>query len=128
MRYCYLRVILAGVAMGAVSGALAESPPSPDELTEHSAAEWGADAQWAAASVADDTARVRVGSASIRFETDGGFDTWLWAPVAQDGGWDLLAAGSGGLEFWVYADNPHLGFQSGSPWLRVCTGPDDYFL
>jgi hypothetical protein len=77
--------------------------------------------------VADDTNRVRVGSASLRFETDGGFDTWLWAPVGEDGGWDVLGSGSGGVEFWVYAENPNLGFQSGSPWLRLATSGSDYY-
>jgi hypothetical protein len=107
--------------------ALAGPPPAYDELTEFNAGEWGAEAQYASASVADDTALVQVGSASLRFETDGGFDTWLWALGGQDAGWDLLGNGSGGIQFWVYADNPNLGFQSGSPWVRVCTDPNDYY-
>jgi hypothetical protein len=47
--------------------------------------------------------------------------------VAEDGAWDVLGSGSGGVEFWVYADNPNLGFQSGSPWVRLATGPGDYY-
>ncbi|GAF72472.1 unnamed protein product, partial [marine sediment metagenome] len=90
-----------------VSIVVAEPPPGPDELTEYAAAEWGAEAQGATATVTDDVTLFRVGSASLRFETDGAFDTWLWAPVTQDGGWDLLGHGSGGVEFWVYADNPN---------------------
>ena len=106
----------------------AAAPPAPDALTEYSAADWAADAQWATASVADDTDRVQVGSASLRFETDGGFDTWLWSPPSDDAGWDLLGSGSGGVEFWVYAENPNLGFQSGSPWIYLATTEGDYYL
>jgi hypothetical protein len=102
-------------------------PPGPDELTEYAADEWGAEADGATATVSDDATLVRVGAASARFDTDGAFDTWLWTPVTQDGGWDLLGYGSGGVEFWVYADNPNFSFQNLSPWVRLCTGPHDYY-
>ena len=119
-------ITLVAVCLLAVVG-LASDPPGADELTEYSAADWGADAQAATASVADDTDRVRAGSASLRFETDGGFDTWLWAPLTGDAGWDLLGGGSGGVEFWVYAENPNLAFQGGSPWVRLATSGSDYY-
>ena len=106
---------------------LADPPPAFDELTEFSASDWDAEAQWASASVADDVNRVHDGAASLRFDTDGGFDTWLWAPADRDAGWDLLGSGSGGIAFWVYAYNPNLGFQSYSPTIRFCTGPNDYY-
>ena len=109
----------------AVRGA-ADPPPATDGLTELSAAQWSAAAQSADATVADDTSRVRVGSAALRFDTTGGFDTWLWAPAARDADWDLLASGAGGVAFWVYADNPNSGFQGGSPWIRLHSSPTSY--
>ncbi len=109
-----------------VSLAVAAAPPGPDELTENSAALWGAAAQSASASVSDDAGQVRVGSGSLRFDTDGGFDTWMWSPVTKDAGWDLLAAESGGVGFWAWAENPNIGFQNGSPWIRLCTTESDY--
>jgi hypothetical protein len=106
--------------------AQAANPPAPDAITELSAGTWGAAAQWASAAVYDDTSRKKVGAASIRFETDGGFDTWMWAPSTQDAGWDLVSAGSGGIGFWVYAENANIGFQGPSPWIHLCTSPTDY--
>lgn len=105
----------------------ADAPPPYDELTEFSANAWGADAQSASADVYDDSSHKVVGGASIRFETDGGLDTWLWAPESEDANWDLIAAGSGGLRFWVYADNPNLGFQGNHPQVYLYTSPADYF-
>ncbi|HUU97043.1 MAG TPA: hypothetical protein VM487_14995 [Phycisphaerae bacterium] len=106
--------------------AVADAPPSPDELTENSAASWDAEADGATAAVHDDSTRVHVGSYSLRYETDGCFDTWLWAPADQNATWDLLGPGGGGPAFWVYAENPNLGFQGPSPWIRLCTTPSDY--
>ncbi|MBN2446046.1 MAG: hypothetical protein JXO22_04950 [Phycisphaerae bacterium] len=109
------------------SSATAAPPPATDELTEGNAAIWDAGAAGASAAVYDDTSRVKVGSASIRFETDGGMDTWLFAPKTEDGAWDLYNAGSGGVGFWVYAQNDNMSFQSCSPWLRLYTGSSFYF-
>jgi hypothetical protein len=95
-------------------------------LTEYSAADWGAGAQYATATVTDDTSRVHAGSASVHFNTDGGFDTWAWAPVGYNGDWDLLAAGAVGPSFWVYAVNNNSGFQGPSPWIRLYTNAGGY--
>ena len=127
MGRCNWQAVLASVVLGGASAAIAEVPPAPDALTENSAALWGAEAQYATAATYDDTSRGQVGDASLRFETTGGFDTWLWAPESRNANWDLLGAGCGGLEFWVYAENPNMAFQNNSPWIRVCTGPNDYF-
>jgi hypothetical protein len=107
--------------------AQAAPPPSPDALTEFSASQWGAAADGASAAVYNDTARKTVGATSLRFETTGCFDTWLWTPVAMNAGWDLLAAGSGGLTFWVYTENPNGAFQGPCPWIYLCTTPTDYY-
>ena len=116
------------IAINICTICLAAPPPASDELTELSAALWDADAQYATASVSDDATRVQIGASALRFDTDGGFDTWLWAPTTEDAGWDLLGSGSGGFEFWVYAENDNMGFQSGSPWVRLATSGSDYFL
>lgn len=115
------------VAMFSAAAVWAAPPPNPDALTENSAAYWDGEAQWASATLSNDSVRVRVGSSSLRFDTDGGFDTWLWTPVAKNAGWDLLGAGSGGIEFWVYAENSNWAFQNGSPWIRLATSDNDYF-
>ncbi|MGE0481926.1 MAG: PQQ-binding-like beta-propeller repeat protein [Phycisphaerae bacterium] len=47
----------------------------PPELTELNASSWIAWAQSANATVVDDTSRRQVGQGSIRFDTNGGFDT-----------------------------------------------------
>jgi len=104
----------------------AAPPPARDALTELTAAQWGAEADGGWAAVYNDTVRRVAGSASIRFETNGCFDTRLWAPLTQDAGWDFLGAGVGGLAFWVYTHNTNHGFQGPSPWLHICTTPADY--
>lgn len=101
---------------------LAAAPPAADALTENAAAQWGATASGATASVSNDTSRVKVGSASIRFDTNGGFDTWLWNVSARNASWDLTYVSA--IRFWVYAENPSpYDFQNGSPWIRLGTGP-----
>lgn len=117
---CLATLCLIGAARG-------DDPPLPDNLTEGSATLWGAAAQFASAGVFNDSQRVKVGASSLRFETDGGFDTWLWSPVAKNANWNFLAAGSGGISFWVYAENNNgPGFQSGSPWVRLYSSTNDY--
>lgn len=104
----------------ALAAALADPPPAPDELTEHAAERWeaGADGSWA--TVADDTARVAEGAASLRFETGGAFDTWLFSPPGRDAEWNLLTGGAGGMRFLAYAEND-FPFQNASPWVRLHT-------
>lgn len=105
--------------------AFADPPPAPDALTENSAGNWSASAEYATAAVYDDAARHQVGASALRFETDGGFDTRLFAPSTRDAHWNLLAAG--GLSFWIYAENNNCcGFQNGSPWIIVGSSETDY--
>lgn len=112
------RACAASAAAFAAAVALAGPPPAPDALSEFSAATWDAAADNSWATVADDGSRVMVGSASLRFETGGGFDTWLWAPGDRSASWDLLANGAGGLSFYAYVEND-FPFQNGSPWVRL---------
>ncbi|MBI5866146.1 MAG: hypothetical protein HZB38_16880 [Planctomycetes bacterium] len=114
-------------ALAFAAASLADVPPPPDSLTEFSAANWWAEADGASAFALDDTSRVRSGSASLLFDTDGAFDTRLWSPPNRDADWDLLAAGSGGVGFWVYAVNNNIGFQNETPWVRLGTTETDYY-
>ena len=108
--------------------AFAVAPPAPDVLTEGNAALWGADAASSTSAVYNDTSRRQVGSSSLRYETGGCFDTRLWAPAARNAGWDLLASGSGGVGFWIYAENPSPhGFQGNFPVVRLGTTEGDYY-
>lgn len=95
--------------------------PAADVLTEYSAGQWDTGTASGSASVSDDTSRVYEGAASLRFDTDSGFDTWLWSPVTRDANWDLSTAAR--LRFWVYAENPSpYDFQNNSPWIKLGTG------
>jgi hypothetical protein len=88
----------------------------PPDLAEENASDWSAFAEAASASVADDDARVVFGSASIRFETTGGFDTSLRYPRGQA---RLDLSGHSHLRFFAYAENPNIGFQGDVPWVRL---------
>jgi hypothetical protein len=106
----------------ALGGGGQYAPPS--ELTELNAANWDAWAQGATAETSDDTSRKRVGAASIKFDTTGGFDTYLKYPAGLVGHWDLRSVTT--LNVWFYAVNPNLGFQNGSPWIRLGNFTGDY--
>ena len=128
MRRAWVAVASVGLGLGwGTAAALAANPPLPDVLTESSASSWSASADGGTAAVYDDTSRKTVGAASVRFETDGGFDTWMWSPTAMDAGWDFISAGSGGLTFWVYTENTNGGFQGPSPWIHLHRDASNYF-
>lgn len=85
------------------------------ELSENNAADWGTfSSDEAPASVADDSTRVLVGSASLKFVTASGFDTGIRYPGAWSADWDLTAKTH--IVFWTYAINetPN-GFQDSQP-------------
>ncbi len=107
-----------------IQALLAQELPTPDSLTEFSASQWRAFAEGATASINDSTERVKVGSASLHFVTDGGLDTWILTPPSQNASWDL--SNTGGIAFWIYAVNPNSGFQERSPWVRFYSSTDDY--
>ncbi|MFO0972897.1 MAG: PA14 domain-containing protein [Phycisphaerae bacterium] len=89
----------------------------PDDLAEQNAASWSPRADGASASVADDSVQVQVGGASVRFETDGGFDTAMRYAADRLVRWDLTGLQT--IRFWCYAENPNIGFQSETPWVRL---------
>ncbi len=125
-----VRDVFGNAAAPATLGSFTVAIPAPQtrpdaDMTENNADLWTgwADGGWAEAF--NDTARVRLGDSSIRFETDGGFDTSLRYPPAEFADWDLSAAED--LHFEVYADNPNPGFQENSPWIRLFDAEGDYY-
>jgi hypothetical protein len=100
----------------------------PPELSEAYAGVWSC---WADGSApgntwtTNDTQRVLVGTNSLKFVTDGGFDTYVRYPGAGLALWDLTAAQT--LHVSFYAENPNGAFQSGSPWIRLKDPDGNYF-
>ncbi len=95
---------------------LAVLPPT-GELTEGNASAWEAFADGSTGTVVDDTTHVRVGTRSIKLDTNGGFDTGVRfrAPAEK---WDL--SGRNLIDLWVYGDNntPN-GWQGNQPILKL---------
>jgi hypothetical protein len=91
------------------------------DLTENNASQWATFASDnATRSVANDTTKVKAGSASLKFITASGFDTGVRYPATGSLNWNLTTAGGGGgvnfLFFWVYAENAtSIGWQGYQP-------------
>jgi len=85
------------------------------DLAEENAAQWGTFADdGAPTATADEFTRVKVGRASVRFDTASGFDTGVTYPATADAHWDL--SGLTFLVFWAYAMNENIhGFQGHQP-------------
>jgi hypothetical protein len=101
----------------------------PNDMTERNATNWVAWAQGSSSQntyVLDDTMRVVRGGASLKFVTDGGFDTSVRYPQGFLARWDLTRYDS--LSVSVYADNPNIGFQNGSPWIILQSSTGNYYL
>ena len=114
-----------------VLGTFNVSVPPPQrrpncDLTESSASLWLAWAEGASASTTNDATRKLLGASSVRFTTDGGFDTWLRFPPAFYADWDLTAAKT--LNFSVFAENYNSPqFQGNDPWIRLWDVNGNYF-
>jgi hypothetical protein len=112
----------------AVGGPIQFVPPA--DMTELNAADWVA---WAQGSDSTNTYVVNetsadfhpVGQASIKFVTDGGFDTSVRYPGAQTAHWNL--SGASFLHIQLRTQNPNIGFQNGSPWIRLLDANNNYF-
>jgi hypothetical protein len=107
----------------ALGGKVQLTPPA--ELSEPSAGDWSAWAEGANAQAQYDTSRTISGTASLRFTTDGGFDTAATYPGNRLAQWDLTSFQF--LHVAFYAENPNLGFQNGSPWIRLKDANGNYF-
>jgi hypothetical protein len=98
----------------------------PCDLAETNAQSWLAGADGATATTHDDPTGHLLGSTSIRFDTDGGFDTWLRFPQPFGADWDLTTANN--LYFSIYAENDNSPqFQENSPWIRLRDNNGGYF-
>jgi hypothetical protein len=97
----------------------------PIDLAEENASNWAAWAQGASGRVEDDAQRKISGRSSIKFLTDGGFDTYVRYPQSLMARWDLTNAKSLVINF--FAENNNLGFQSGSPWIRLKDADGNFF-
>lgn len=105
-------------------------PFPPPELTENNAVDWSAGADSSspqATFVVDETtpSLVQVGQASIKFVTDGGFDAWVRYPNGLAAQWDLSSAVS--IKIRLRTVNANIGFQGGSPWIRLGDNENNYF-
>ncbi|HEY3241957.1 MAG TPA: hypothetical protein VGM03_01280, partial [Phycisphaerae bacterium] len=112
----------------AVGGPIQFVPPV--DMTELNASDWVA---WAQGSDATNTYVVNdtsagfhpVGQGSIKFVTDGGFDTSIRYPGTLTAHWNL--AGTSLLHIQLRTQNPNIGFQNGSPWIRLLDADNNYF-
>jgi hypothetical protein len=110
----------------ALGGLVQYFPPA--ELSEASAGAWAAWAQDSAPGntwTTNDTQRRLVGTNSLKFVTDGGFDTYVRYPGTFLAMWDLTTVQT--LHASFYAENPNGSFQNGSPWIRLNDPDGNYF-
>ena len=96
------------------------------ELTEGNANYWNTFASDGAnATVSNDTNFVKIGSQSLKFVTESGFDTGIKYQIPEDARWDLT--GITHLEFWAYAiNNTPIGFQGNQP-VIILNSPNGSF-
>ena len=110
----------------ALGGPIQYFPPG-----DLAAADAGAWTSWADGSLpgntwtTNDDTYVLTGTNSLKFVTDGAFDTYVRYPGAGLALWDLT--GVQNLQFSCYAINTNIGFQSGSPWVRLKDPEGNYF-
>lgn len=95
------------------------------DLTELNAADWEVWAQDSTATASDDAVRAIHGTASVKFVTNGGFDNYLRYSSIVNAQWDLREFDH--LNLSVYAENSNIGFQEGSPWIRLYDSDGNYF-
>jgi hypothetical protein len=96
------------------------------DFMEGSAAKWSAFASDSAVTaVSNDASQVKIGSQSIKFDTQSGFDTGIRYSLPAGESWDLTSVNT--LSFWTYGDNnTPVGFQGNQP-IVVLSGPGGSF-
>lgn len=104
----------------------------PADMAEANSGDWQAWAQYSESGntyVEDDTETIMPGSSgtsSLKFVTDGGFDTMVRYPKYHDAQWDLSESWILNISF--LADNPSPNnFQNGSPWIRLIDREGNYY-
>jgi len=114
---------------------LVQSTPAPitfapavvptTDLTEANAADWSVSASdQQTSAVTDDFNSVKVGSASIKLETQSGNDVNLSYRLQNNSYWDLR--GQEYLHFWLFTQNANIGFQNNSPWVILRCSDNSY--
>lgn len=98
-----------------LGGEVQRTPPA--DMAELNAASWSTWTQSGSGSVHDDAGMKQAGGASLRFETTGGFDTLVRYPGDRLAAWDCSAVQT--IRFHAFAQNQNIGFQEGSPWVRL---------
>lgn len=98
-------------------------PPDMAERNAYDWLAWAEESSPAGTYVLNDMQHSAAGQSSIRFITDGGFDTCLRYPLAYDADWNLSTVSH--LNMAVYSTNTN-GFQ-GSPVIRLKTDDNNYF-
>ncbi|MCB9854530.1 MAG: hypothetical protein H6818_02500 [Phycisphaerales bacterium] len=101
----------------------------PPELTELNAADWIAAADGSSPEntyVEDEMTPglFQVGQSSLKFTTDGGFDTLVRYPGALAAQWDLSSVNTINVRFRTF--NPSIGFQTG-PIIRLGDNENNYY-
>ena len=97
----------------------------PQDITEMNAADWEYWVEGDTGALSDDTLDKTTNRASIRFDTNGGFDNYVRYPATYSAQWDLTQADT--LFIDLKAENPNLGFQNASPWIRLNSADGSYF-
>jgi hypothetical protein len=102
--------------------------PAPEDMAELNAVDWN---YWAEYSLpgntylTDDAFNKLAGAGSLKFVTDGGFDTYVRYPGSFTTQWDLTEFTHLTVSFLAF--NTNIGFQSGSPWIRLGDDDGNYF-
>ena len=90
----------------------------PAELTEENAIDWSARAEDNLLTIVEnDYLFKQVGKASIKLTTESGGDVSLRYPTLTIAKWNLTAKKY--VNIWFYSENPNVGFQGCSPWIRL---------
>jgi hypothetical protein len=90
----------------------------PEELTELNAHLWSGHVEYdGSVTLSDDDLITVVGDASIKYETDGGWDTWMRFPGSGNARWNMSDLQS--IAFWVRTHNDNWSFQNNSPWIYL---------
>jgi hypothetical protein len=101
-------------------------PPAETDFAGNNAGAWSCSAASATCTLTASTARTISGSHSIKFSTDGAFNTKVRYPKSGAANWDLTSKTY--FTFWAYAQNSNAnGFQNGSPIVYLRNADGSYF-
>jgi hypothetical protein len=97
-----------------------------DGISDTSAKDWSSSSSdQKTTSIQDDYNVFRVGKASLRLQTESGYDVSLSYHLPNGIYWDLNNCAS--IHFWLMTENTNIGFQNSSPWIKLLSSDTDYF-